>query len=82
MTPGGFDPNRIDPRDLIKPHAPMGVGGSSSTSTTDARQVNQTFNNNTTVTGVEKPQDHARAIESTLKTVHQMSLENAQSAIA
>lgn len=77
MTPGGFDVNAY-----LKPQTPMGVGAGSSTSNTDARSVTQHIHNDMKVTGVEKPQDHARTIESTLKSVHQMSLENAQSAIA
>jgi hypothetical protein len=79
MTPGGFDVNAA-----LRPSTPAGIGpGSTSTSNSaDNRQVNQTFHNNTTVTGVERPADHAKAVESSLRNVHQMSLENAQSAIA
>lgn len=77
MTPGGFDVNA-----LTRPSAPMGIGVGSSTTTIDNRSIHQSIQNHTKVDGVEKPHDHARAVESTLKSVHQMSLENAQSAIA
>lgn len=79
LTPGGFDVNAA-----TRPALPAGIGGGSisNSNSTDNRAVHQTINNNTTVTGVERPADHARVVESTLRGVHQMSLENAQSAIA
>lgn len=77
MTPGGFDVNAA-----TRPALPAGIGGSSTSNSTDARSINQTIHNTTTVTGVERPADHAKVVESSLRNVHQMSLENAQSAIA
>lgn len=76
MTPGGFDPNSI------KASTPAGIGPGSTSNSTDARSVKQNINNTVTVTGVERPDQHAKAVQSTLNNVHQMSLENAQSAIA
>lgn len=78
MTPGGFDPNSI------KPSTPAGIGpGASSTSTaTDNRAVHQTFHSNTTVTGVERPADHAAVLGRVERDNHALALQNAQSAIA
>ena len=78
MTPGGFDPNSI------KPSMPAGVGpgATSNSSSTDARSITQHNHYDTKVSGVERPSDHAKAVQSTLNSVNQMSLENAQSAIA
>jgi hypothetical protein len=72
----GFDPNSI------KVATPAGIGPGSTSNSTDARSVKQNINNTVTVTGVERPDQHAKAVQSTLNNVHQMSLENAQSAIA
>ena len=79
MTPGGFDVNAA-----LRPSSPAGIGpGATSTSnSTDARSITQHIHNDTKISGVERPADHAKVVESSLRNVHQMSLENAQSAIA
>lgn len=79
MTPGGFDVNAA-----TRPSSPAGIGGgSNSTSTSnDNRAVHQTFHSQTTVTGVEKPADHAAVLGRVERDNHALALQNAQSAIA
>ena len=77
-TPGGFDPNSIK----ASTPAGIGAGATAGSSSTDARSITQHNHYDTKVSGVERPSDHAKAVQSTLNNVNQMSLENAQSAIA
>ena len=79
MTPGGFDPNNIDPANLMKldpATSPAVVNNSTSSS----RSVNQTFNSNTTITGAENPRQAASIMESAFGRMHGLALQNAQSA--
>lgn len=74
MTPGGFDVNG-----LMKPASPMGAGAVNNST---SRTINQTFHNQTTVTGADKPREAARVMESAFGNMHGLALANAQSAVA
>lgn len=81
MTPGGFDPNRIDPHDVMKPAAPLGASPISNDNSS-SRSVTQHITNNTTISEARSPREAARVMESSLSRVHNLSLANAQSAVA
>lgn len=81
MNPSGFDPNRIDPQAAIQPAAPMGVSPVSNDNST-SKSVTQHITNHTTISEARNPREAARVMESSLSRVHNLSLANAQSAIA
>ena len=74
MTPSGFDVNG-----LMKPASPLGAGAVNNST---SRTINQTFHNQTTVTGADKPREAARVMESAFGNMHGLALANAQSAVA
>lgn len=78
MTPGGFDPNNIDPTNLMQPAPAAGAVTNNSSST--SRVVHQTFHNTTTITGADRPQESAKIMESAFGRMHGLALANAQSA--
>lgn len=78
MTPGGFDPNRINPADLMKvdPRTSSAVMNS----TTSNRSLSQTNSFNVKITGSQTPQEHAKAFTRVVDDLHALTLENIQSA--
>jgi hypothetical protein len=78
MSPGGFDPNRIDPANLLRPgtHPADAITNNSS-----SRSVVQHISNTTTIHGSDRPQEAARVMESAFGRLHGLALQNAQSAV-
>jgi hypothetical protein len=82
MTPGGSDPNNIDPVNLMKPVAPMGASSLTNNSSSDNRAVHQTFITHTTISGARDVREAGRMMEGTFGRMDELALENAQSAVA
>lgn len=79
MTPGGFDPNNIDPANLMK-FDPATSPAVVNNSTSSSQAVHQTFHNTTTVNGAETPRQAARIMENAFGNMHSLALKSAQSA--
>lgn len=80
MTPGGFDPNRINPQSAMQP-APAAASPVTNNTSTSNKAVTQHITNNTTVNEAKSPRESGRVMESALARVHDLALSNAQTAV-
>ncbi|MCJ2087508.1 phage tail tip lysozyme [Methylobacterium sp. E-005] len=81
MTPGGFDPNRIDPSNVMQP-APVGASPvTNNTTSSSNKAVHQTFNNNTTIHEARNAKEAGRTMTDVFDRMHGLALENAQTAV-
>ncbi|MCJ2023926.1 phage tail tip lysozyme [Methylobacterium sp. J-067] len=78
-TPGNFDPNHIDPANLMQP-APSAASPTTNNNT-NSRSVSQNITNNVNVQTAGDPRTASRLMEGTLGRVHSLALANAQSAV-
>lgn len=79
MTSGAFDPNNIDPKNLMQP-APS-AASSTTNDTSNSRSVTQHISNTTTITGADRPRAAAKVTESAFGRMHCLALANAQLAV-
>ncbi|MCJ2067644.1 phage tail tip lysozyme [Methylobacterium sp. J-030] len=80
MSPGGFDPNHIDPKNLMQP-APVGASPVTNTSTSSSsRSLTQHNSFKVDITGSQTPREHADAFTKSADGLYALALRNVQTA--
>ncbi|CAA2161235.1 hypothetical protein MBRA_06395 [Methylobacterium brachiatum] len=69
----------FDVKNVMQP-LPPGANSTVNNGSSTSKSVHQTFNQNTTITGSDRPREAARIMESAFGNMHSLALQNAQSA--